>query len=93
MAANVIGDRVRYALMLRGSTQVDVLPRVNEALRDLREEPTALTAYTLSRIVGAKRQAKDFEVVALAQALDVDVRWLLGLEPLETLRDEAWGRA
>lgn len=72
---NLIGDRVREARHRRipKITQVDLLARL--AVRGVYMESTSI-----SKIETYKRPVTDIELVALADALNVSVLWLLNKE-------------
>lgn len=70
---NMIGQRVRQLRLSRGISLQELHDRVAEGA------DIELSQPTLTRIEQQERSVYDFEIVALAQALDIDVRWLLGL--------------
>ncbi len=72
---NLIGDRVREARHRRNPriTQVDLLARL--AVRGIYLESTSI-----SKIESYKRPVTDIELVAIAEALNVSVLWLLKKE-------------
>jgi transcriptional regulator with XRE-family HTH domain len=72
---NLIGDRLRQARHKSSPkiTQTDLLARL--AVRGIELEKT-----TISKIESRTRPVTDIELVAIADALDVSVLWLLGLE-------------
>lgn len=51
-----------------------------ELLNGLRERGIEFNASGLSKLEGQIRSVNDYELVALAEILDVSVNWLLGLE-------------
>ncbi|MFD2609188.1 helix-turn-helix domain-containing protein [Deinococcus taklimakanensis] len=72
--SNIIADRLRLARRLHEP------PLTLQATSEL---VTAKTGYTITktmliRIEGNQRSVYDYEVLALAEALNVDVRFLLG---------------
>jgi hypothetical protein len=72
---NIVGSRIRYAREhFRGRLTQDQLSGRLAAL-DLSIDRPAITKIELGL-----RHVYDFELVALAVALKVDVRWLLGLQ-------------
>ena len=73
---NIIGARVTLARTERGMKQVDLL-------RELHLHGISISAPALSLLEGQKRPVWDFEVVALAEILDVSVGWLLGVEEIK----------
>ncbi len=72
---NLIGDRVKQARNNSKPkiTQLDLLARL--AVRGIELEKTSI-----SKIEAKTRPVTDFELVALAEALGVNVMWLLGKE-------------
>ena len=72
---NIIGERVREA---RTSA---MQPLTQDQLSGkLAAEGLVLDRVAITKIEGGTRCVFDFEVVALAAVLKVDVRWLLGSE-------------
>lgn len=76
--ANIIGPRLRDAR--RGEAGQSRFLTLDE-LAGLLPPDLGLDRFALSRIEKQARAAKDYEVVAIAEALGVDVRWLLQMEP------------
>ncbi len=72
---NLIGDRVREARHKRSPkiTQLDLLARL--AVRGIYMESTSI-----SKIETFKRPVTDIELVAIADALNVSILWLLKKE-------------
>jgi HTH-type transcriptional regulator, cell division transcriptional repressor len=72
---NLIGDRVREARHKRHPkiTQTDLLARM--AIRGVYMESTSI-----SKIESYKRPVTDIELVAIAEALNVSILWLLKKE-------------
>lgn len=72
---NIIAERLRLARRLHTP------PMTMEATsaRVLELSGYSITKTMLIRIENHQRSVYDFEVLALAEALDVDVRFLLGL--------------
>lgn len=72
---NLIGDRVREARHRRNPkiTQLDLLARL--AVRGVYMEGTSI-----SKIESYKRPVTDIELVAIAEALNVSILWLLKKE-------------
>lgn len=73
--ANIIGPRLRLARTGHGPsrrfyTQAELAERIPSKVR--------LDRYAIARLESQTRVAKDYEIVALADALDVSVTWLLG---------------
>jgi len=70
---NLIGDKVKHARLKSNPkiTQKDLLARL--AVRGLELEKTAI-----SKIESKKRPVTDRELVAIADALNVSILWLLG---------------
>ncbi|WFA08562.1 helix-turn-helix domain-containing protein [Tissierella sp. Yu-01] len=75
---NLIGDRLRQARHKTKpkTTQTDLLARL--AVRGIELEKT-----TISKIEAKTRPVTDIELVAIADALDVSVLWLLGLAEIK----------
>lgn len=72
---NLIGDRVKFARLKNTPkiTQNDLLARLE--IRGIELEKTAI-----SKIESKARPVTDKELVAIADALDVSILWLLGRE-------------
>lgn len=72
---NLIGDRVRQARYKNNHkvTQTDLLARL--AIRGIYLESTSI-----SKIESFRRPVSDKELVAIAEALDVSILWLLHKE-------------
>jgi transcriptional regulator with XRE-family HTH domain len=84
---NIVGHRVKFA-------RLRFKPRLTQ---DQLSGRLAVEGITLDRVAVAKIEARsraafDFEVVALAKVLGVDVRWLLGLNPDAVHRKVRKGR-
>ena len=73
-ALNIVGQRVREARSQQTPplAQEDLAVALGEQLG----QPVGRT--TITRLERGQRPVTDIEVVALAKALGVDVRWLLG---------------
>lgn len=71
MAANVCGPRVRAAREKLGMSQVDLAAAMTV------DHKIELDQSDISEIERGVRGVKDYELLALASVLDVDVRWLL----------------
>jgi len=71
--SNVIGERVRQARLSQNLTLQALYDRIQLQSGFEMGQPT------LTRIELGTRSVFDFEVVALARALQVDARWLLGI--------------
>ena len=69
---NMVGARVTEARKKQGMQQ-------NELLARLQVSGIEISAPALSLLEGQKRPVSDFELVALAKALDVSVCWLLNI--------------
>lgn len=69
----MVGARVTEARQKQGMQQ-------NELLAKLQVSGIEISAPALSLLEGQKRPVSDFELVALAKALDVSVCWLLSLQ-------------
>lgn len=70
---NICGVRIEQKRRETGMKQKDLLTKLQIRGIDL-------TASGLSKIEGQLRSVNDSELVAIADALDVSVLWLLGLE-------------
>ena len=74
---NIIAPRMKLA-----REAVGIKGRLSLSQDDLAEKFTAdlrLDRTTISKIERLERGVKDYELIAIAEALEVDVRWLLGL--------------
>ncbi len=69
---NIIGARVTEARTAQGILQKDLLAR-------LQVKGVDISLPALSLLEGQKRPVSDIELKALAEVLQVDVRWLLGM--------------
>lgn len=67
---NLCGPRIKLARQRLGMAQVDL----SAALESF---GVSIPRSTIARIERGERNVFDYEVVALAQALEVDVRYLL----------------
>jgi transcriptional regulator with XRE-family HTH domain len=72
-ARNIVGERIELRRRELGIKQKDLLARLQISGIDL-------NASGLSKLEGQYRLVSDIELKHLAQALDVSVGWLLGLE-------------
>ena len=70
---NLIGARVEQARKGLGMKQ-------KELLAQLQVYGVDMNASALSKLEGQMRSVNDFEIVALANILNVSVDWLLGRE-------------
>lgn len=70
---NLIGARVEQARKELGMKQ-------KELLAQLQVNGVDMNASALSKLEGQMRSVNDFEIVALANILNVSVDWLLGRE-------------
>lgn len=72
---NLIGDRVREARLSTKPkiTQKDLLARLE--VRGINLEKT-----TISKIESKTRSVTDIELVAIADSLNVSIKWLLGIK-------------
>nr|WP_122012714.1 XRE family transcriptional regulator [Maliibacterium massiliense] len=70
---NVIGARITQARMERAMPQKMLLIA-------MQNQGVDISWSSLSQLEGQRRPVADFEIVALATALNVSVPWLLGLE-------------
>ncbi|UQN10219.1 helix-turn-helix domain-containing protein [Deinococcus sp. QL22] len=71
--SNVIGHRLRQARLSQQLTLQALAERIKQQAGFEMGQPT------LTRIELGKRSVFDFEIIALVNALQIDVRWLLGL--------------
>lgn len=85
---NIVGERVREARrrFLPTLTQ-------DQLSGKLAAEETQLDRVAIAKIEGGSRCVFDFEVRALASALNLDVKWLLGIDAqtLEQTRKKKQG--
>ncbi|MBQ4365536.1 MAG: XRE family transcriptional regulator [Clostridia bacterium] len=70
---NIVGAKIEARRKELGMKQVDLLAQ-------LQVKGIELTASGLSKLEGQLRSVNDYEVVAIAEILDVPVTWLLGQE-------------
>lgn len=70
---NICGERIEQKRRQIGMRQKDLLTKLQIRGIDL-------TASGLSKIEGQFRSVNDYELIAIADSLDVSVAWLLGLE-------------
>lgn len=70
---NIVGAKIEARRKELGMKQVDLLAQ-------LQVKGIELTASGLSKLEGQLRSVNDYEVVAIADILDVPVTWLLGKE-------------
>ena len=68
---NIVGATIEARRKELGMKQVDLLAQ-------LQVKGIELTASGLSKLEGQLRSVNDYEVVAIAEILDVPVTWLLG---------------
>ena len=68
---NIVGAKIEVRRKELGMKQVDLLAQ-------LQVKGIELTASGLSKLEGQLRSVNDYEVVAIAEILDVPVTWLLG---------------
>ena len=71
--SNIVGARITQRREQLGMKQIDLLTQ-------LQIKGIELTASGLSKLEGQIRTCNDYEVVALADVLDVSVNWLLGID-------------
>jgi len=69
----MVGARVTEARLNAGIKQVELLAKLQTSGIDI-------SIPALSLLEGQKRPVSDFELCALADALNVSVEWLLGRE-------------
>ena len=70
---NIVGAKIEARRKELGMKQVDLLAQ-------LQVKGIELTASGLSKLEGQLRSVNDYEVVAIAEILDVPVTWLRGKE-------------
>ena len=70
---NICGDRIREARYKRRLSQSDLSKRLQLA-------GVMVERDTISRMESGERFITDFELLAIADALEVPVLWLLGKE-------------
>ena len=70
---NIIGEHVEMARRSQGIRQKALLDKLHDSGVDI-------TGASLSKLEGQVRGALDYELLALADALNVSVNWLLGRE-------------
>ncbi|MCR5041654.1 MAG: XRE family transcriptional regulator [Clostridia bacterium] len=70
---NIVGARIEERRKEIGMKQKDLLIQLQ--IRDI-----DLNASGLSKLEGQIRNVLDYELVAIAEVLDVSVGWLLGIE-------------
>ncbi len=70
---NIIGEKVEKQRKAIGMKQKDLLAQLQVSGIDL-------NSSGLSKLEGQLRGVTDYELKAIAQALDVSVDWLLGIE-------------
>ena len=68
---NIVGAKIEARRKELGMKQVDLLAQ-------LQVKGIELTASGLSKLEGQLRSVNDYEIVAIAEILDVPVTWLLG---------------
>ena len=68
---NIVGARVTEARSAAGMLQKDLLAR-------LQVSGLGISHPALSLLEGQERPVSDIELKALAEILNIDVRWLLG---------------
>ena len=82
---NLIAQRLVYAMSLLSPTRRALLPTINEHVQRLIPGAPHLTEMMLSRIAHGKRHVKDYELIAITRALDIDIDWLIGEGPVDAL--------
>lgn len=70
---NIVGERVEKRRKEIGMKQKDLLVQ-------LQIRGVELNASGLSKLEGQVRSVFDYELIAIADVLDVSVMWLLGIE-------------
>ena len=71
--SNIVGARITKRREELGMKQIDLLTQ-------LQIKGIELTASGLSKLEGQIRTCNDYEIVAMADVLDVSIEWLLGVE-------------
>lgn len=84
---NLIAKRLVYAMSLRSPTRRALLPSINDHAQRLMPGVPQITEMMLSRIAHGRRHVRDYELIAISRALDVDVEWLIGARPSEALNN------
>lgn len=69
---NIVGARVTEARSMQGLLQKDLLAK-------LQVKGVDISLPALSLLEGQKRPVSDIELKALAEVLQADIRWLLGM--------------
>ena len=80
-AKNIVGPRIRFAR----ENGAEPLTQSQLAVK-LAEAGVALDRVMIAKIETGRRCVYDFEVLALSEALSVDVGWLLGINNSGVLR-------
>lgn len=75
MEKNIIGDKIRLFRL----TRKPILKHA-EMVAKLDLLGVHFSEATLSKIESGNRHVKDYELVAIADALEVNILWLLGRE-------------
>ena len=70
---NICGDRIREARLQQRLSQTDLCQKLQLA-------GVVIERDSVSRIENGSRFVADFEVVTMAEVLEVSVDWLLGKE-------------
>ncbi len=68
---NIVGERIEKKRKELGIKQIDLLTQ-------LQIKGVELTASGLSKLEGQLRGVYDYELVAIAEVLDVSLDWLVG---------------
>ncbi len=71
--SNIVGAKIEARRKELGMKQIDLLTK-------LQIKGVELTASGLSKLEGQLRGVCDYELVALADVLDVSINWLVGKE-------------
>ena len=71
--SNLVGKRIEFRRKELGMKQKELLIQLHTRGIDL-------NASGLSKLEGQIRKVSDYELISIAQILDVSVLWLLGLE-------------
>jgi HTH-type transcriptional regulator, cell division transcriptional repressor len=73
---NIVGERIRTARQQQ--TPPWTMERLSEMLEE--HEDLEISISTIGRIESGTRSVYDYEIIAFARVLDVDLKWLLSLD-------------
>lgn len=77
---NICGSKIKFAREQKKLSQFQVAVELSSRVGELKGEEYPVSRSSITEIEGGTRFVKEFEVLILAQILEVDVRWLLGLD-------------